>query len=156
MIICARNEISNLKKNLTAILEQQYKSFEVVVVNDCSWDESGIFLEEMQKKYAHLKVVTIQEQEKYRHAKKFALTLGIKAATHELLLFTDADCIPAGNQWIASMQKHFNQKTEIVLGYGGYSKEAGFLNKLVRYDTLMIAIQYFSFSLAGISYRPNL
>lgn len=152
VIVCARNEVSNLKKNLQAILEQQYKSFEVVVVNDCSWDESGIFLEEMQQKYAHLKVVTIQEQEKYRHAKKFALTLGIKAAAHELLIFTDADCIPAGNQWIAFMQKHFDKKTEIVLGYGGYSKESGFLNKLIRFDTLMIAIQYFSFALAGMTY----
>src|SRR5436189_272753 len=78
VIICARNEVNNLRKNMHAVLEQAYPSFEVIVVNDCSWDESGIFLEELQKKNSHLKVVTIQEQEKYRHAKKFALTLGIK------------------------------------------------------------------------------
>ena len=152
VIICARNEVMNLKKNIHAILDQDYPAFEVVVVNDCSWDESGMFLDEMQKKYPQLKVVTIQEQEKYRHAKKFALTLGIKAASHEVLLFTDADCMPAGNKWLSSMQHHFDKKSEIVLGYGAYKKETGFLNKLIRYDALMIAVQYFSFALAGNAY----
>jgi biofilm PGA synthesis N-glycosyltransferase PgaC len=152
VIICARNEVMNLRKYLHVILEQAYHSFEVIVVNDCSWDESGIFLEELQKKYTHLKVVTIKEQDKYRHAKKFALTLGIKAAKNEILLFTDADCAPAGNNWITDMQYHFNKETEIVLGYGPYRKENGFLNKLIRYDSFLIAVQYFSFALAGSPY----
>jgi biofilm PGA synthesis N-glycosyltransferase PgaC len=152
VIICARNEVNNLRKNIEAILDQAYDHFEVIVVNDCSWDESGIFLEELQKKYSRLKVVTIQEQEKYRHAKKFALTLGIKAAANEILLLTDADCIPAGKNWISGMQSHFDSNTEIVLGYGSYKKEKGFLNKVIRFDTMMIALQYFSFSLAGNTY----
>ncbi len=152
VIICARNEVKNLRKNIQMILEQTYPSFEVIVVNDCSWDESGIFLEELQKKYARLKVVTIQEQEKYRHAKKFALTLGIKAAANEILLFTDADCMPASKNWLAGMQNHFTKETELVVGYGGYRKEKGLLNKLIRYDACMIALQYFSFALAGMAY----
>ena len=152
VIICARNEVNNLRKNLDEVLEQAYPAFEVIVVNDCSWDESGIFLDEMQKKHAHLKVVTILEQEKYRHAKKFALTLGIKAASHELLLFTDADCVPSGKNWLAGMEVHFNKETDIVLGYGGFRKEKGFLNKLIRFDGFMIALQYFSFALAGMAY----
>jgi cellulose synthase/poly-beta-1,6-N-acetylglucosamine synthase-like glycosyltransferase len=144
--------VLNLKKYLHAILEQAYPSYEVIIVNDCSWDESGMYLEELQKNYAHLKVVTIKEQDKYRHAKKFALTLGVKAAKHDILLFTDADCMPADKNWITAMQYHFNSETEIVLGYGPYRKESGFLNKLIRFDTFMIAVQYFSSAIGGSPY----
>lgn len=152
IIICAKNEVLNLRKNLITILEQDYPEYEVIVVNDCSWDESGSFLDEMSKKYPHLKVVTIVEQEKYRHGKKFALTLGIKAAKYELLLMTDADCRAQNNGWCRKMQAHFNHGTEIVLGYGAYLKRKGLLNKLIRFDTFSIAVNYFSAALAGNAY----
>ena len=152
VIICAKNEAINLRKNLQAVLEQAYPDFEVIVVNDCSWDESSEYLDEMALTYKHLKVVTIKEQEKYRHGKKFALTLGVKAAKNELLLMTDADCIPSSKNWLAQMQSQFSSETEIVLGYGAYQKKPGFLNKLIRFDTFLIAMQYFGFALGGNAY----
>jgi len=152
VIICARNEVKNLKLHLRTILEQDYSNYEVVVVNDCSWDESGEFLEQMEKEFSHLKIVTLKEQEKYKHAKKFAVALGIKAAKHDLLLFTDADCMPAGKEWISTMQQRFNNKSEIVLGYGAYNKLPGLLNKLIRFDTFFIALQYFSSALVHHPY----
>lgn len=152
IIICAKNEANNLRKNLEAVLEQAYSEYEVIVVNDCSWDETAEYLEEMAARYSHLKIVTIKEQEKYRHGKKFALTLGVKAAKFELLLLTDADCIPASKNWLALMQTQFNKETEIVLGYGAYQKLPGFLNKLIRFDTFLIAMQYLSFALGGNAY----
>ena len=80
VIICARNELKNLRSNLPSFLSQEYIEYQVIVVNDCSWDESGKYLEEMEDAFPQLKVVTINEQEKYQHGKKFAFTLGIKAA----------------------------------------------------------------------------
>ncbi len=152
VILCARNEVKNLKRNLRSILEQDYDDFEVVVVNDCSWDESGEYLEQLEKESKHLKVVTLKEQEKYKHGKKFALTLGVKAAKNDLLLFTDADCMPAGKQWISNMQQRFHDETEIVLSYCGYNKLPGLLNKLIRFDTFFVALQYFSASLVNQPY----
>ena len=152
IVICAKNEILNLRKNLVSILEQNYQDNEVIVVNDCSWDETGEFLDEMAKKYPKLKVVTLVEQEKYRHGKKFAVTLGIKAAKNELLLMTDADCVVQRNDWCSLMQSHFTEGTEIVLGYGAYSKVKGFLNKLIRFDTFSIAMNYLSAALGGRAY----
>jgi cellulose synthase/poly-beta-1,6-N-acetylglucosamine synthase-like glycosyltransferase len=152
VVICARNELPNLQKNIGAILEQEGNGCEVVLVNDCSWDETENFLKELASQHKHLKVVSIKEQEKYKHGKKFALTLGIKAATHEHLLLTDADCIPAGREWLKSMQNNFTDKKEIVLGYGAVAKGKGLLNRLVRADVFMIALRYFSFALAGMPY----
>jgi biofilm PGA synthesis N-glycosyltransferase PgaC len=152
VIICAKNEIKNLKKNIYSVLDQVYPEFQVIVVNDCSWDESGDFLDELEKEYPHLKVVTIIEQEKYQHGKKFALTLGIKAAKYDLLLMTDADCIPANNNWLYNMQNNFSEKKDIILGYGAYARKKGLLNKLIRFDNFHNSLQFLSFAKAGMPY----
>jgi poly-beta-1,6-N-acetyl-D-glucosamine synthase len=152
IVICAKNEYTNLKKNLPLIVEQDYPDFEVVVVNDCSEDDSHYLLKSLSEKYPRLNIVTIQKNINFFTGKKFALAVGIKSAKHDLLLLTDADCAPKSNQWLLGMQNHFRDKTEIVLGYSGFEKKKGFVNKLVCYDTLMTAMQYFSWSLAGMTY----
>lgn len=152
IIICARNEDDNLVEFLPRIFEQEYPEFEVVVVNDCSFDNTGDILKEFAKKHPNLKVVTIKEDDTYSHGKKVALMMGIKGATHEHLLLTDADCRPNSKDWLRSMVQHFQGETEIVLGYGAYEKQKGFVNKLIRFDTFMIALQFLSFSLARKTY----
>lgn len=152
VIICARNEIENLRDNLSLVLKQNYPEFEVVVVNDCSYDESLDFLKELKTSYSHLKIVDIPEHDRYKHGKKFAVTLGIKAASHEYLLFTDADCRPESDQWIRHMQSSFNEDKSIVLGFSPYIKHFSFLNAIIRYETFITGFQYLSFALAGKPY----
>jgi glycosyltransferase involved in cell wall biosynthesis len=153
IIVCARNEEDNLTAFLPSVLEQDYPSFEVVVVNDCSFDNTSDVLKELSERYAHLKIVTINETKNHEHGKKIAVMIGIKGASNEYLLFTDADCKPNGKDWLRNMAGHFvSKETEIVLGYGGYEKQKGFLNKLIRFDTFFIALQYLSFALAGKTY----
>ena len=152
VIICAKNELENLRKNIYSVLGQSYPDFEVVVVNDCSWDETDLFLSGLKQQYKNLKVVNITEQKNYRRGKKLALTLGIKAASHEHLLFTDADCKPSSPNWLTNIQNNFADEKEIILGYGAFTKEKGFLNKLIRADAYMIALRYLSCALTGIPY----
>lgn len=152
VIICARDEQENLEKFLPEILEQDYPNFEVIVVNDCSSDDSQFVLDRFIAKYPKLRVTTIKEDEKFSHSKKLALTVGIKAAKNEWLILTDADCKPEGKDWLASIATNFSGDTEVVLGYGGFFSEKGFLNKLIRFDGLFIAMQYLGFALAGIPY----
>lgn len=152
VVICARNELKNLRNFLPLILEQDYPNYQVIIVNDCSWDETGKALEEYEDAYSNLKVVTLHEQERYKHGKKFALSLGIKAAEHEILLLTDADCYPTGKNWIREMTKNISTTKDIVIGYGAYQKSSGFLNKWIRFDTVFNAIQYLSNALMGNAY----
>ncbi|MBL0095643.1 MAG: glycosyltransferase [Bacteroidetes bacterium] len=133
-------------------MDQDYPDYQVVVVNDCSWDESGKYLDEMEDAFKNLKIVNIREQEKYQHGKKFALTLGIKAAVHEHILLTDADCKPADRNWIRQMMAGFTDKKEIVIGYGAYDKEPGLLNKWIRFDTVMNALLYLGRAMKGKEY----
>ncbi len=152
VIIAAHNEDYNLQKNLPNILKQQYPDFEVVVVNHASIDTTRDVLMDLQREFKNLKVVTIEQDLNFFKGKKFPLSIGIKSAKNELLLLTDADCKATSVNWIASMASHYTSKTEIVLGYGPYNKSGGFLNMLIRYDTFMIALQYFSFALMGLPY----
>lgn len=152
VIISARNEEANLKEYLPFILNQHYPDFEVVVVNDCSSDSSDLVLEAFQKTYPCLKVVTITEHARFKTGKKFALTLGIKAAKNEHLLFTDADCQPASDNWITRMAANFTGPIQIVLGYSPYNKTNNFYNPFIRFETIKTAINYLSAALNGDAY----
>ena len=152
VIISARNEAKNLKENLPSILTQNYPNFEVVVINDCSSDASDLVLDEFKDSYSNLKVVTITEHVRFKTGKKFALTLGIKAAANEHLLFTDADCQPLTGDWITRMASNFTGQIQIVLGYSPYHKTGGFLNNLIRFETIKTAINYLSSALNGDAY----
>lgn len=152
VVISARNEAENLAKYLPAILNQNYQDYEVVVVNDRSWDATADVLESFEKKYSHLKVVTVTEGDKFIAGKKFALSMGIKAASHEWLVFTDADCEPASENWLLGMQQPENENIEIVLGYSPYYKSSGLLNILIRFETFFTAVNYLSFALKRMPY----
>jgi glycosyltransferase involved in cell wall biosynthesis len=153
VVIAARNESDNLYHFLPLILNQNYPNFEVVVVNHQSIDDSYNVLNAFKLQYpTRLKVVEVERSKHLGTGKKFPLSLGIKAASHEILLLTDADCAPASENWIFQMVSKFSDKKEIVLGYAPYKIESGFLNKIIRLDTAMIAMNYFSFALAKIPY----
>ncbi len=152
VIITARNEAGNLQNFLPSVLNQDYPDFQVVVVNHASTDESEFVLKRFEQEYKNLYVTHIPYSPASSHSKKLALLIGIKAARHNLLLFTDADCKPVSNQWIKLMVRNFDEKTKIVLGYGGYAKSRGLLDKWLRTDTAFIAMQYFGFALRGLPY----
>jgi glycosyltransferase involved in cell wall biosynthesis len=152
VVICARNEEENLSQFLPLVLEQDYPDFEVVVVNDCSSDDSEWLLKTLAERYPHLNVVNIKEHPRYKHGKKFAVTIGIKATKNNCMVFTDADCKPASTQWLKHMGNSFKPGIEIVLGYSPYFKLRSFLNKNIRFETFHTALSYLSYSLKGRSY----
>jgi len=152
VIICARNEAANLREKLPAVLEQDYPDFEVIVVNDCSTDDSALVLAELKQKYPKLYVTEVPFDRRFSHGKKLALTVGIKAAKNEWLLLTDADCAPVSKWWIKTMSQNFTDQNDFVLGYGGYNQRKGFLNRLIRYDTVFIAMQYYTYTEIGMPY----
>jgi len=152
VIICARNEAENLSNFLPAVLKQDYPDYEVIVVNDCSEDNSYEILGKYLMQYPHLKISTVNKDPKFTHNKKFAQFIGIKAAKNEILLFTDADCQPESDKWLEGMTSHFDDKITFVLGYGGYRAEKGLLNKYIRYDSMTIAMQYLGMAIRGIPY----
>ncbi len=153
VIICARDEAANIAKNLPGALIQQYRTtHEVIVVNDNSFDESKYILEEYQRTYKQLQLVELKQEARFIPGKKFPLSVGIKTAKHEIVLLTDADCVPASEFWIEKMQQGFTNGIEIILGHGAFHKKKGFFNKLVRWENFHTALQYLSYARAGLTY----
>ncbi|ASB48106.1 glycosyltransferase [Alkalitalea saponilacus] len=152
VIICAKNESENLEKFLPKVLTQEYPEFEVIVVNDCSEDDSEMVLARLKEKYPHLYYTNIPVDRKFSHGKKLALTIGVKAAKNNHLVLTDADCYPTSEKWLSGMMQGFKEGKEIVLGVGTYEKQSGFANLLTRYDTFVTAIQYLGYALSKKPY----
>lgn len=147
VIIAAKNEELNLKEFLPEILNQEYDNFEVIVVNDGSWDKSQDILDAFELEYPHLKLCRTfaDDHKSFFSGKKLALTIGIKAAKYEYLLFTDADCKPNSNLWIAEASEAI-VLNDLTLLLGVYEKAKGLLNACIRFETLKIAFNYASFA----------
>ncbi len=178
VIVCARNELDNLRELLPLLLRQDYPAgFEIVLIDDRSEDDTRLYAQQLTQLYPEkVRLVMVDETPAGFAPKKYALTLGIKAARHERLLFTDADCRPATAQWLRLLQRGFqpaqqevaaaengpdpllaNQKTQsfqnhLVLGYSPYAERPGLLNQLIRYETLLTGAQYLSFAWRGRPY----
>lgn len=152
VIICSRFDGVNIERFLPAVLEQDYPSFEVIVVNDGSTVETNELIESWRRVYPNLFITYLPENAQVMSRKKLDLTIGIKAAKNDLLLFIDADCCPISKDWIRLMVRNFVEEKEFVLGYGGYQRAGGLLNHLITYDTFTIALQYMGFALRGHPY----
>lgn len=152
VIVCAHDELENLRELVPALLAQEFPDFEVIVVNDRSNDATFDFLLEETKKHVRLRMVNVEQVPASVNGKKYALTLGIRAAKHEWVVLTDADCRPQGTRWLQQLAAQADATAEFVIGYSPYRKGGGFLNYFIRFDTLMTAVQYLGFALVKMPY----
>jgi poly-beta-1,6-N-acetyl-D-glucosamine synthase len=153
VIVCAKNESDNLKQYLPLLMGQDYPHFEVIVVNDSSSDDSEMVLAGLKEQYPNLYYTTIPLDKRFRHSKKLAVNIGVKAAKHEHLLFTDADCYPVSKTWISELMNGFSEPGKsLVIGYSPYLKVKGMLNRFIRYDAFWNGVQYLGFAINGRAY----
>ena len=150
IVICARNEEDNLQRLIPALLEQKYPAQkQIIIVDDCSTDETPMVLAKFRASYPEVYTTSIPGDKKFKHSKKLALTVGIKAAKHNHIVFIDADCVPASDNWLTYMAEGYSSDgKEMVVGYGRYASHPGLLNLMIRYETFWNAVQYFGFAKA--------
>ena len=155
VIVCAHNEATHLERHLTILAEQGHPNYEILLVDDGSTDETHRIMKGFQEKFgtSERPVQVLRIPPSDSSGKKKALSRGIEIAAHDIVLLTDADCRPNSSNWISEMTSELKGASEIVLGYGAYMKVAGsFLNKVIRYETFLTALQYFSHALSGRPY----
>lgn len=149
VIVYSKNQAKELLHLIPALLNQNYYMFELVVVNNASSDQTPELLKEFEMLYPNVKAVNVINNEAFWGSKKYALTLGIKAAKHEYLLLINAEDIVLSNDWMLQMASHFTLNKTLVLGGAAYAPEKGFFNKYLRFDLLMSQLQQFSWIKIG-------
>lgn len=135
VIITCSNRAGQLKENLEAFLTQDYSRYEVIVVDECSEDETQDVLSELQQKYPHLRTTRIFPETKFRRTKKIAINIGVLAAQYDILLFSEINCLPESKNWVRSMQSFFTPDTAVVLGFSNYpaGAENGDIRRYFRF-----------------------
>lgn len=148
VIIVAKDESENLAKCLPSIHNQDYPDYEVIVVNDGSTDESEFLLKNLKREYPFLYSTfsPYSDVNETIQNKVLPLTIGIKAARKDILLFTEADSLPMTNQWIKSMVHSLADK-DIVVGYSRFTEGEDFSNKTALFDNLIFTLQYMSMAI---------
>ncbi|EHG24111.1 hypothetical protein HMPREF9332_00312 [Alloprevotella rava F0323] len=133
IIIPVSKEAALLEQNLPYFLEQQFPSFEVVVVNIASNAETSDVLKRLEAKYKNLRHTFVPKTSRYIDRQKLALTLGIRAAHSEWCVLTAPDCRPASNLWLATMTQNLKP---ITIGYGNYIDDGSNLARCAIYERL--------------------
>lgn len=151
VVIAARNEADHLKVLLDQFKTQTYRDFEVILVDDRSSDETRHILNEYAEENWFISI-RIDELPEGWNGKKHAIYRAVQKAKKDILLFTDADCLPASPRWIEFFAKAFNDNTTIVLGFSPYKNENSLLNQLIQYETLLTGLQYLGFAQRAYPY----
>ena len=153
IVVAAKNELNNLQKLIPQLQAQSHPAFEIIIVNDRSSDDTYDYLLELQSLHSNLKMVNVEHKPEQMDGKKYAITLGIKAAKFEHIVLTDADCEITSTGWLAKMSAPFeNNSTSLVLGASIYTGGKGFLGAFARFESFYTALQYLGFALAGMPY----
>jgi len=97
VVICCKNEAHHLPTLVEALKAQSYKEFELVWVNDHSTDETLQIMNASVRFFEHVQIINSEA-----NGKKHALKAGIIAASGDLIVTTDADCVP-GEHWLESI-----------------------------------------------------
>lgn len=165
VVLCARDAYDYLTELIPALLKQDYPNFEIVVVNDCSDDETEEYLKDLERKEPRVKPVQLKQHLNFFNGKKFPLSMGIKSAQNDLIILTECNCMPVNEQWLRSVVNRYNNRTEIVIGYSPYVYKKSSLNRIIRFDALQNGLFYLSSALKrhpymgigkNLSYRKEL
>ena len=165
IVICARDVYEYLIDLIPALLTQDYPDYEIVVVNDCSDDETEEYLKDLERREPKIKPVQLKQHLNFFNGKKFPLSMGIKSAKNDIIVLTECNCMPVNDQWLRSVVNRYNNQTEIVIGYSPYVQKKSTLNRIMRFDALQNGLLYLSAALSrhpymgvgrNLSYRKEL
>ncbi len=155
VIMVVRDAAAVLLKTLPRLLNQHYPCFELVIVNDKSQDDTKLLLLEYQQQYDNIHIVNLDTAKTSVRGNKYAMSIGVRCAKYDNIVFTDAECAPSSVHWLEQMAGRFTDRTHIVLGYSTYLKRKNPFNRLLHFDTMFSAMQYFSLALAHSTYRGD-
>ena len=136
IVLAVHDGEEEIERNLPKFLSQDYEGrYEVIVVDESSTDNTAEVLKRLKNNHTNLYATFIPDSSHYISRRKLALTVGVKAAKHDWVIFTDPDCSPADNKWLSAMAAKCGNDTELVIGATRYHNDATDYERLERLTT---------------------
>lgn len=154
IIICSKDALLLLTKNLPKLKNQVYHKYEIIICDDFSTDGTRSYVDKWKNEWKEIFPISYHKVTKNKAGKKQAITEGMQIARHNWVLHTDADCTPVSVQWIKQMMISAKQdeRNTIVLGYSPYRWGKTYLSQWVHFEAWVTAVQYLSFAICGRPY----
>lgn len=137
ILIPARNEAKNIERLLQKLLDQSYPEdlLEIVVADDHSEDGTSDIVNHFIQTHPdfNLKLHSVSG-----NGKKSALSEAVQLAKNEIIITTDADCIPVSNLWIQVIVSYFSEKTQLVSAPVAYFRKKGLFQKMQSLEFLTL------------------
>lgn len=155
IIVDACNETDQLVRFLPLVLNQDYPEYEVIVIADGAAESTSDMLSEMKAQYPNLHITFTPHGTRSLSRKKLALMIGVKAAHHDIVLTTNANCRPTSDQWLRLMARNFVPGIDVVLGYSHYRyhRDKRWARHWRILDTVTTAMQWIGSAISGRPYR---
>ena len=153
VVIAAHNQAEQLRRNLPALLEQDYDKYEVIVVNNASTDHTEDVLKLLELKYPHLHHTFTPSNSRYISHKRLSLTIGFKSAQYEWVVLTEAGSRPASPLWLKTLSQQFRSGVQIVLGYANYADRHHLTTRKTIFFNLFHQMQFLPWAARHKAYR---
>ena len=150
ILIAERNEEERLRKNLPGWLQMGYPDYEILVVDDFSEDNSLASLALMKNQFPRLKFTSLNQETRY--SDKLARNIGLKAASHDLVVISHPAMVTPDNHWLPGISAAAAAGRDIVIGYSNILPSKGFRNKLFRAESFFQQMESLSASITGLPY----
>ncbi len=137
VVVAFRNEADNIGRLILSLKNQEYPAdkFEVIYVNDHSDDGSDIRAKELCSALPNFRVIN---NPSFPGGKKSALEAGIRAASYELIITTDADCT-FHSEWIGTLAGFYrDEQPDMIIGPVDISGSPGFFGKYQEVEFLSL------------------
>ena len=155
VVMVVHNEAEFLKKSIPYLLEQDYPDYEVVVVNHVSTDDTKYVLRICSENYPQIKPITIKHDVNMFRGKKYPLSIGIKSASKDVILLTEAESVPKSFDWISRMMQGYSGGTQIVMGYNLVKSDGSLLGAFQQYENMAYNASYIGAALMGRPYTAT-
>ena len=155
ILLYTHNQLDQLRNCLSVILTQDYPHFEVIVIDDDSTDGTEEWLIQTKQEFKQLHYTFIPPSARFIHHRGLAFLLGAKAAHYDILLFTEADCTPLSDQWLNTVANHYQEDTELLIGFCRYTGHKGLQQQRIAFENLREGIRYLVAARSGYPYAGD-
>ena len=155
VLVYSKNEQEKLADFLSQFEKQTHVNYELILINNASSDDTRYVFEDYQKTHPNVSIVNVVNNENFWGSRKYALTLGIKKAKFENLLFTTTSSLFDSKNWITENIGLFGRKKQIVVGHSYFDKKKGFLNHLIRFSELISDLQNYGWGSISKPYSAS-